>query len=601
MFIHRKQNKSGTKSVLVREKENGKIVYERSFGSAFEGTPQFDELLREAQSHIDEMCDNVVNLFNQSPEGYWDEPESPPGVPTKEEVRNVLSRVRNSDIRIVGPEKFLGYIYDKVGYGEIGSPLLRDLVMSRIIEPSSKLSTVDFMARYLGKHYTERQVYYFLDRLCPRKEKEASEKETGPESQTAAGSGDGSADVHSPSISGSGEATLGDGDWTGMLIDLDSLSDIKAGDKAKEEPPAVPKGLREMVEKITYNWTSRQVNGVKVVFYDTSTIYFESEEDEDRKPGWSKDGKHSNPQLLLGLLLTAEGNLLGWDLFEGNKYEGDTMIPILKGIIDKYKLEKLIVIADAGLLSKNNIKALEEDGMEYILGARVKSLDEATKGKILGMKLKNGDIRVLKLGKGMRMIVSKTEGREKKDEAVAKKGLARLEKRVKSGVLTKQHINNRGYNKYLKMEGEVTISIDRDKFKEDEKWYGIKGYTTNTHMGKSTVIGSYHNLWYIERAFRINKTDLLIRPIFHRLINRIEGHVCICFMAYTVIVEMERMIKRSASSISVGRVTERLKDMYAVGYHDPVTGESISIMLGLDDEQKEILRILENDIGGGHL
>ncbi|MEN6619416.1 MAG: hypothetical protein ABFC28_07980 [Rikenellaceae bacterium] len=112
-----------------------------------------------------------------------------------------------------------------------------------------------------------------------------------------------------------------------------------------------------------------------------------------------------------------------------------------------------------------------------------------------------------------------TEKRAFKDAHNREKGLLRLRKRVAGGKLTKSSINSNGYNKYLKMEGEITISIDMEKFEKDAAWDGIKGYVTNTEQKAEEVIANYRNLWFIERAFRMNKTDLQVRPIYHRLPN----------------------------------------------------------------------------------
>ncbi len=106
-----------------------------------------------------------------------------------------------------------------------------------------------------------------------------------------------------------------------------------------------------------------------------------------------------------------------------------------------------------------------------------------------------------------------------------------MEKKLKSGKLTKSNINNRGYNKYLKMDGEVKISIDKEKFNQDGKWDGLKGYITNTNLTKDQIIENYGHLWKIEKAFRMSKHDLKIRPIYHRLQRRIEAHITINFVA----------------------------------------------------------------------
>src|SRR3989339_633682 len=93
------------------------------------------------------------------------------------------------------------------------------------------------------------------------------------------------------------------------------------------------------------------------------------------------------------------------------------------------------------------------------------------------------------------------------------------------------NINNKGYNKYLRLNGDVTIEIDYDKYNKDKVWDGLKGYITNTKLSETEVMENYNNLWFIERAFRMSKTDLRIRPIYHRLRNRIEAHICISFTA----------------------------------------------------------------------
>ncbi|MBK7605699.1 MAG: transposase [Saprospiraceae bacterium] len=128
--------------------------------------------------------------------------------------------------------------------------------------------------------------------------------------------------------------------------------------------------------------------------------------------------------------------------------------------------------------------------------------------------------------------------------------MSRLEKQVKSGKLTKQNINNKGYNKYLRMKGKVDIEIDYDKYNADKQWDGLKGYITNTTISPS-IIEQYKNLWHIEKAFRMSKTDLRIRPIYHRLKRRIEAHICLSFAAYSIYKELERILNKNHSSISI--------------------------------------------------
>ena len=352
--------------------------------------------------------------------------------------------------------------------------------------------------------------------------------------------------------------------------------------------------LKDKIESITYAHTKETLNGsISVVFYDLTTLYFEaSDEDDLRKAGFSKDGKHSNPQIFLGLLVGIGGYAIGYDIFEGNIYEGHTLIPFLESISEKFDLDKPIIVADSGLLSKKNIMLLEKKGYQYILGARIKNETEAIKGKILSKKLKDDQFISINKDDHTRLIISYSKKRAQKDAHNRQKGLKRLEKKVKSGKLTKSNINNRGYNKYLKLTGDISISIDYDKYKDDKKWDGLKGYITNSNLSEKEIIEQYHNLWQIEKAFRMSKTDLRIRPIYHRLRHRIEAHVCISFTAYAIYKELERVLHKEKSSISVSRAVELTQNMYQINYVLPDSKYSRKILLKMDEKQEELYRII---------
>ena len=272
--------------------------------------------------------------------------------------------------------------------------------------------------------------------------------------------------------------------------------------------------------------------------------------------------------------------------FEGNIYEGHTLIPFLESISEKFDLDKPIIVADSGLLSKKNIMLREKKGYQYILGARIKNETEAIKGKILSKKLTDGQFINIDKNDKTRLIISYSKKRAQKDAHNRQKGLKRLEKKVKSGKLTKSNINNRGYNKYLKLTGDISISIDYDKYKDDKKWDGLKGYITNSNLSEKEIIEQYHNLWQIEKAFRMSKTDLRIRPIYHRLRHRIEAHVCISFTAYAIYKELERVLHKEKSSISVSRAVELTQNMYQINYVLPDSKHSRKILLKMDEEQE---------------
>ena len=352
---------------------------------------------------------------------------------------------------------------------------------------------------------------------------------------------------------------------------------------------------KEQIQRISYKHTLKILNNkISVVFYDVTTLYFQTDdEDEIRKRGFSKEGKHQNPQIVLGLLVSIDGYPLAYEIFQGNKFEGHTMLPIIDAFKNKYNLKKLIIIADSGLLSNKNITDLQEKGYDFILGARIKNEKQNIKDKILALNLMNGESKIIEKENSLKLNISYSDKRAKKDKHNRERGLRRLEKRIMSGKLTKSSINNRGYNKYLKMEGDVKISIDKDKFEADQKWDGLKGYLTNTNLTKDEVIENYGHLWKIEKAFRISKHDLKIRPIYHRLQRRIEAHITINFAAYKVYKELERQLKEKKSDLSPEKAIEIAKTIYSIRINIPKIKENLTKTLILNDEQKYLANLFD--------
>lgn len=327
---------------------------------------------------------------------------------------------------------------------------------------------------------------------------------------------------------------------------------------------------KELVQQISYEHTLKVLpQGIQVVFYDVTTIYFETDyEDDLRKTGFSKEGKHQNPQIVLGLLVSEGGYPLAYDIFEGKQYEGHTMLPIINGFRDKYKLKNLVVVADSGLLSQANIDALIDNKYEFILGARIKNEKQEVKDKILTLSLKNGESKIIEKD-NLKLIITYSEDRAKKDKYNREKGLNRLEKNLKTGKLTKSSINKRGYNKFLEMDGEVHVKINKEKISEDEKWDGLKGYLTNSKLKKNKILDNYRQLWLIEKAFRIAKTDLKIRPVYHYKQRRIEAHICMNFVAYKVYKELERQLKEKKSDLSPEKVIEIIQSIFEIEAKSP--------------------------------
>lgn len=350
--------------------------------------------------------------------------------------------------------------------------------------------------------------------------------------------------------------------------------------------------LKPTIEKITFEYSKSILGGkIGVVFYDMTTLYFEaSEEDEYRIPGFNKDGKHQQPQIMIGLLVSIHGYPIGYQIFEGNTSETKTLIPILETFQKKFNIEKPIVVADASLLSQKNIEALRTKGYEYILGGRLKNETNEIKANIIELQIKEGKPQEL-MTKNGRLIVSYSSKRAYIDKKNRDKGLKRLEKKVSNGKLKKEHINNRGYNKYLTLIGEVNIVIDYEKYQADKIWDGLKGYVTNTKINKDKVIDSYSQLWNIEKAFRISKTDLRIRPVYHRIKSRIEAHICICFAAYTVYKELERWLKINKLELSPEKAINEIKEIRQLKYMLPKSKKIKTKILNPTQKQIQLLKL----------
>lgn len=357
------------------------------------------------------------------------------------------------------------------------------------------------------------------------------------------------------------------------------------------------KKYKEMAEKIAYEYTKKTLNQISVVFYDMTTLYFESENEDDlRKIGFSKDGKFQNPQIMLGLLVGQNGYPIGYDIFSGNTFEGHTLIPTLKKIQNKYSFAKPIVIADAGLLSKDNIEKLKVEKYQFIIGARIKNETDRIKKEILkkARSLTDGQTFQIEKPDQTRLIVGYSDKRRKKDEYNRKKGIRKLEQRIGSGRLTKESINNRGYNKFLELVGEIEVELNQEKIQEDKKWDGLKGYVTNTNLKPEEIIENYKHLWQIEKAFRISKTDLKVRPIYHFRKRRIEAHICIAFVAYTIWKELERLLTEKKIDMSPKRAAELTHNMYELEYVPPNTDEIKKIILKMDPEQETLRKIVNS-------
>jgi len=518
MFVRKKKNASGSISVQIISKINRKYKVVETIGCSANSN-EIEHLCKKAQVRIKELAPNLFDVM---------------------EYLSNNKKLSNQDIRVIGDELIFGKIFKDIRCTSVltkspnNNELFKNLVLSRLLYPGSKLYLIDYLHIYKKRTIDKNKIYRFLDKIYQ--------------------------------------------------------DDLKL-----------------KIEECIFSHTQKIINNViTVTFYDVTTLYFESESEDDlRRIGFSKEGKLARPQIQLGLFTTLQGYPLSYEVYEGNKYEGHTLTDILQKFQIKFQLTtKPIIVADRGMLTNENIAYLENNDYEYILAARIKNVPDDLKKQITNLTfLDDGVIHTLEIEKEIvykgtdnkkysmqvkqRLILTYSSARAKKDKYNREKALQRLKSKIKkSANLTKNDLKMSGYAKFLKLDNEecnISFNLDDKKVQEDAKLDGIKGfYTNNFTLTPSDIIQHYQNQYDVERAFRISKTDLKIRPIYHRLETRIKAHILISFVSYAVYKEFERRIKASGLNIKFKLTFDYIKTMYGYKTFSGVQP------LELDDIQQQI-------------
>lgn len=340
--------------------------------------------------------------------------------------------------------------------------------------------------------------------------------------------------------------------------------------------------LKSKTESIAVKFAREHYDfNYNLVFYDVTTLYFETFESDDlRKNGFSKDNKSQQLQILIALMVSKEGLPISYEVFPGNTFEGHTFIPVIKSFINKNKVEALTVVADAAMISTENSLALNENGINYIVGGRLGNISndlltqiDATiirkDGESIRLPTANGDL-----------ICSYSSLRYRKDKYEMEKQIERA----------RSLVDNPGKNKkmkFTKSSGEK-MELNQKLIDKTVKLLGIKGYYTNLNesvANNQTIIARYRELYRIEQAFRISKSDLQTRPIFHYKEEPIKLHLLICFMALIISKHVELQTETSIKTFihECKKITDaRLKNK--------ITGKEITMRAS---STNEILKIIE--------
>lgn len=361
---------------------------------------------------------------------------------------------------------------------------------------------------------------------------------------------------------------------------------------------------------------------LKVLFYDATTLYFESfTEDDLKQNGYSKDMKFNQPQVLFALFVTKDGLPVGYELFPGVTYEGHTLKPVLEKLKNEYQVNEMIFVADRGMLSKENLNYLDENKIPYIVGARLRALTKTKQKEILDWREQTKSLEkeqnqrrhkkdkekskrdasqeeiefttAIETKEAKRLILCYRKSRAEKDRRDREKAILKIRKKLSKSKNPKDVISNYGYKKYLQIEGEAILKVDEEKLKKEEVWDGLSGvYTNQTELSNAKILSHYRSLWQVEESFRINKHDLSIRPIYHWTPKRVKAHIAISFMAFVCVRHLEYRIKMQYKKLSPEMIRKKLLRVQASIIKDRHTHKKFLLPLKMTPEAKQIYRII---------
>lgn len=481
MFVRKRANKSGTYSVLL-------ISSDRVLGKPH----PVSKIIKHFGTTQNET---ELTVLMQQAELYKSKVQtSSPKIKIKSKSFNIASEldVKSCISYSAGFSDVYGAIFNSV-FGKLDlKPTilqrLKDLVIMRIAHPASKRKTSQLSERY-GVVFNSDNLYYLMDRITSE-----------------------------------------------MML-----------------------SIKQTIYNYTVNLIVSRKKKIDVLFYDLTTIYFEtSTQDEIRNFGFSKDGKHQHVQIMLAAIVTTDGLPIDYEEFPGNCYEGHTLIPVINKIRARYNIRKAVLVADSALMSKINLQSLDELGVKYIISARIKNTKKETKQSILDLaSYSNIHTDVTDLGVVDDEIKAKIINTDIDDLLIAYHSTKRARKdlfdREKSIDKIKKYLSSTAKSKltgclrksYIKVNKNCKIEIDYEKLKSEAQYDGFFGLRTNIKkINPQKLLASYRGLWQVEQTFRIAKSNLEIRPVYHFTPARIKSHFIICYMALALIRYVEFKLKQ---------------------------------------------------------
>ena len=352
------------------------------------------------------------------------------------------------------------------------------------------------------------------------------------------------------------------------------------GEKLPEQrdaTPFSPRCIKDLVEEEIFFDQRNLFSGLDLVFFDTTSIYFEGNGGETLgKKGLSKDHRPDLNQMVVGAVIDDNGKPICCEMWPGNTTDVKTLIPVVDRVRKRFNTGQFCIVADRGMISSETLKELQSPGrnIPYILGARMRKvnvvklnvLSRAGKYKEVYPEGKRSkDPSPLKVKEvrvdDARYIVCINPRQARKDRKDREAIIASLKEQIKKG--PKSLVGNKGYRKYIKVERE-SVTIDEEKVKSEARFDGKWVLTTNTDLTAEKVALKYKELWQVERVFRDIKTLLETRPIFHKRDDTIRGHVFCSFLALILRKELEGRLESSGHFFEWADIKQDLKALQEI-------------------------------------
>jgi transposase len=361
-------------------------------------------------------------------------------------------------------------------------------------------------------------------------------------------------------------------------------------------------------KQIIYHHTSKILSDIKkkvdVMFYDLTTVYFETNsQDALRDYGFSKDGKPQHVQIMLAVIVTKQGLPIDYQEFPGNCYEGHTLLPVIDKLQTRYEVEQVVLVADAALMNKVNLQKLTENRINYVIAARIKNTKKEIQKEILAINAykktalsvdKNGiaedeiKSKIIELEDGSHLIAYHSTKRARKDEYDREKDIEKIRKYLNS--TAKNQLTSRLKKPYITITKACKIEIDQKKLNNEKAYDGFFGLQTNLEkINPKELLDSYRGLWQVEQTFRIAKSNLEIRPVFHYNTKRIKAHFLICYISLALMRYVEFKLRKNNMQMTCDQIHYLLNQIQVTQIHH----NDDTIYELLEDTPKECLKIYQ--------